>query len=72
VKGLAWLGRPQVAMHSQLPRFLVMNMNYDDDEKLMMMMTTMMMMMIVIIINHNHHHRRRRHRQADTSKLQQL
>jgi len=23
-KGLAWLGRPQVAMHSQLPRFLVL------------------------------------------------
>jgi len=22
-KGLAWLGRPQVAMHSQLPRFQV-------------------------------------------------
>jgi len=22
-KGLAWLGQPQVAMHSQLPRFLV-------------------------------------------------
>jgi len=23
-KGLAWIGRPQAAMHSQLPRYLVL------------------------------------------------